>query len=271
MARPGQSAARRRVTRMRLVLPVRFRVLNALVLREMTTRYGKSHLGYIWAILEPIAYIAIFSALFGFMSRHPPLGQNFPVFFATGVLPFFFFRMIADSCSSAFANNRTLLTYPQVTLLDAILGRFILEFTTRVLVSVLTLYGLITYYSFDAIYALGPIMAAPLLLAGVGIGTGMINCVLFNLSGTYQRVYMLLSRPQVILSGVIFIPERLPAGEARELILLNPLVHMIAYFRTGFYPTYAADYINFPMMISFPIALIVIGMFLIRRFEGRLL
>ena len=108
-----------------------------------------------------------------------------------------------------------------------------------------------------------------LICGATGFGVGLINCILFNLSSSYQRFFMVVTRPLMILSGVIFIPERLPAS-GREIILWNPIVHMVAYFRTGFYPTYRADYINFPMMIGLPLVLIFIGLFLIRRFEGRL-
>lgn len=247
----------------------RARVLSALVLREMSTRYGKSHFGYIWAVVEPVTYVAIFSVLFSFLSRHPPLGQSFPVFFATGIMIFFFYRGVADMTSVAYANNRSLFTFPDVTLLDSVLARGFLEFVTRALVAVIVLTGVIWFADFDAIYDIRPLLFAPLICAATGLGIGMINCILFNLSASYQRAFSVIMRPQMILSGVIFIPERLPAG-GREIILWNPLVHMVAYFRTGFYPTYRADYINFEMMIGLPLALLIIGLLLIRRFEGRL-
>ncbi|MGB0412109.1 MAG: ABC transporter permease [Pikeienuella sp.] len=263
------AGGRFRPTRTNVTSGRRLRVLSALVLREMATRYGKSNLGYFWAVVEPVAYVAIFSVLFSYLSRHPPLGQSFPVFFATGVMVFFFYRGLADTCASAFSGNRALFSYPQVTLLDSILARAFLEFVTRSFVAMIVLVGVIHFAGFESIYAIGPILLAPLICGATGFGAGLINCVLFNLSNTYQRLYMVVTRPMMIISGVIFIPERLPA-QGREVILWNPLVHMVAYFRTGFYPTYRADYINFTMMIGLPLVLIVVGLFLIRRFEGRL-
>ena len=247
----------------------RFRVLGALILREMSTRYGKSHLGYFWAVVEPVAYVSIFTLLCGYLSRHPPIVQSFAVFFATGVMVYFFYRGVADTTALAYGQNRSLFTYPYVTLLDAVLARGVLEFATRALVALIVLVGVIWFADFDAIYDIRPLLAAPLICAATGLGVGMINCVLFNLSASYQRAFGVIMRPQMILSGVIFIPERLPES-GREIILWNPLVHMVAYFRTGFYSTYQADYINFPMMIGLPLVLLIVGLFLIRRFEGRL-
>ena len=37
------------------------RVLFALVMREMTTRFGRSSAGYLWALIEPAAFIALLS------------------------------------------------------------------------------------------------------------------------------------------------------------------------------------------------------------------
>ena len=47
------------------------RVILALMLREMTTRYGKSTGGYIWAFAEPLGMIAILSAVFSMAIRTP--------------------------------------------------------------------------------------------------------------------------------------------------------------------------------------------------------
>ena len=256
--KPAQTAVARRV-----------RVLGALVLREMSTRYGKSNLGYVWAVAEPVAYVAIFSVLFGYLSRHPPIGQSFAVFFATGIMIYFFYRGVADATAMAYSHNRSLFTYPHVTLLDSILARGFLEFATRALVALIVLTGVIWFADFDAIYDIRPLLAAPLICAATGLGVGMINCVLFNLSASYQRAFMVIMRPQMLLSGVIFIPERLPAS-GREIILWNPLVHMVAYFRTGFYPVYNAYTESIEYTWAWALVTLFIGLILIRRFAGRL-
>ena len=57
-----------------------FRAVMALVLREMTTTYGRSAGGYIWAFVQPIAGIALLTFIFTLIARTPPLGTNFPFF-----------------------------------------------------------------------------------------------------------------------------------------------------------------------------------------------
>ena len=68
-----------------------FRTIAALMLREMSTTYGQSAGGYIWAILKPVGMIVILSLVFSLMVRKPYLGTNFMLFYATGYLPYSFF------------------------------------------------------------------------------------------------------------------------------------------------------------------------------------
>ncbi|MCX7288621.1 MAG: hypothetical protein NTW20_13985 [Rhodobacterales bacterium] len=64
------------------------RSVVALMLREMSTTYGRSPGGYLWVILEPVGGIALLSLVltFGLRVKSPGLGINFPLFYATGVL-----------------------------------------------------------------------------------------------------------------------------------------------------------------------------------------
>ena len=68
-------------------LLVQTRVIGALVLREMRVRYGRSQLGYIWAILEPAAYVAAMTTMFSYLNQPPPFGASMPLFFALGIIP----------------------------------------------------------------------------------------------------------------------------------------------------------------------------------------
>ena len=63
------------------------RVLFALVVREMSTKFGRSWGGYIWAIAEPLGGILLLTIAFSFAFRKPPLGSNFALFYATASSP----------------------------------------------------------------------------------------------------------------------------------------------------------------------------------------
>lgn len=248
----------------------RSRVFLAMILREMTTRYGRSAGGYIWAVLEPVASVALFSIIFSQLTRDPALGRSFPLFFATGVVTFIFYRDIADSVSGAFAFNKPLFTYPHITILDAVLARFTLQFLTQVFVAVIVFGGVFAIEGIRPQVDLVPILIAFAIAGGLGLAVGTLNCTLFAFFPTWQRVFNVFNRPLFIVSGIFFTPEMLPP-DIRYVLLFNPLVHIIGLTRRGFYSTYGADYISWPLIICAPLIILVVGLILLRRHQGQML
>lgn len=118
------------------------RTVFALILREMSTTYGRSPGGYIWAIAEPVAGTALLAFAFSVAFKSPPLGTNFALFYATGLLPFMIYTDIANKVAESIRFSRQLLFYPKVTFMDAILARFILNFTVQIIVATLIFVGL---------------------------------------------------------------------------------------------------------------------------------
>ncbi|MEX2519009.1 MAG: sugar ABC transporter permease, partial [Paracoccaceae bacterium] len=163
---------------------VNIRVIIAMMMREMSTRYGRSAGGYIWAIIEPAGMIAVMSVAFSFAMRSPALGGSFPLFFATGYLAFQFYSELSQFSSSAVLMNKPLLTYPRVTPIDAILARFLLQFMTLCVASAVILAGIIIIEDIHTIYNFMEIIKAIILASLLGLGFGATNTVIFSFAPT---------------------------------------------------------------------------------------
>ena len=74
------------------------RVLFALVLRELSASDSRASLGFLWLIIEPVAAMVLLTVIMSLLTRTPPLGTNFPLFYVTGLLPF---RCIRRSAPNA--------------------------------------------------------------------------------------------------------------------------------------------------------------------------
>ena len=107
------------------------RTILALILREMSTSYGRSPGGYLWAILEPALAIGVMVAIFSTGFRSPRLGTNFPIFYASGFLVYFCFSNPSIRVSQAVNFSKQLLAYPRVTFIDTIIARFLLSALTH--------------------------------------------------------------------------------------------------------------------------------------------
>lgn len=245
-----------------------FAIVFALIVREMTTRYGNKFGGYMWAVLDPVLTIAILTTVFSAIARTPPLGRSFTLFFATGYAVFYMYRSTSDQVSSAVEANRALLNYPVVGPYDAIIGRVILQVVTLFVVNML-LFGVLYYVTPFEKIDLKPILVASVIAIVLGAGVGAANVVWFHLSSTYQQVWGIINRPAFIVSGVFFLPETIP-HPFREMLLWNPVAHLVGLFRTGFYPTYRASYVNMPYVVGLAIFSIVFGLFLVWLFDAKL-
>lgn len=246
------------------------RAISALVLREMATTHGRSPGGYLWAVLEPAAGIALLSLLFSTGFRNPPIGISFPIFYASGMLPFVFFTDVQHKVATALIYSRQLLAYPTVTFMDAILARFIINTMTQIMVGYFILTGCIVLFDNRATPNLQVIFSAYALTALLSIGVGVMNCYLFTRFNVLQRVWSILMRPMFILSCIIFLFETVPQPY-RDMLWYNPLVHVVGMMRRGFYSTYDATYVEPLYVAGIGLGGMALGLVLLRRYHRDLL
>jgi capsular polysaccharide transport system permease protein len=247
-----------------LRLPRTVRVIFALIMREMATTYGRSSLGYLWAVLEPIGGIAVLTIAFSVFLRSPPIGDSFALFYASGFLPFSVWARIQGNIMMAIQANRALLFYPEVRYIDAIFARYLLALLTQSLVCIIVLGGIIVMdgvrVQVDLPIAVLSIVVASLL----GIGMGTLNSVLIHVIPSYLNVWSIATRPLFIASGVFFLFDTMPTW-AQNILWYNPLVHVVGMMRLGLYTTYDGAYVSVAYPLAVAAITMLIGLLLLRR------
>lgn len=246
------------------------RAIAALVLREMETSYGKSPGGYLWAVLEPVGGIAIMTVIFSLGFRHPSIGVNFPIFFATGMLPFMIFNAVSGKIASALNYSKALLTYPTVTFIDALVARLIMTMVTEIMVAYIVFIGILAIYETRTDPNILVIATTFLMAAAFGLGVGSVNCFLFTMFPVWQRVWSVLTRPLFLISCVFYVFDTIPQPY-RDYLWFNPVVHIVGYMRHGFYPSYDAPYVSLPYVFGVSMALFCIGLVFLRHYHRDLL
>lgn len=240
-------------------LRVQGRVISALILRETRSRYGNSKLGFFWALFEPFAHIVVFVAIFSSLGRAVPIGDNMGLFMLTGIVPYLLYSNIVTGVMGGLAANKPLLGYPQVMPLDIVISRVILESSTLLLVMLffigIALYFEVTVKIDDFLHILGA--AALIILLGTGVG--LINAAIIPHYPSYQSIYGALSRPLYFMSGIFFTMDFL-APELLEAIDFNPLMHLIEWFRVGFFPSFESDLYDPNYAIAACVSIFFIGL-----------
>jgi capsular polysaccharide transport system permease protein len=240
------------------------RAIGALMLREIGSSYGRSPGGYAWAIVEPVAGIAVLTYASAMMFSHPPIGRSFELFYATGMLPFLMFTMIANRVGTALLFSRPLLVYPAVTFADAILARFFVTLLTELLVFVLVIAGLVAIYDTGSDIHPAVIAQSLGLTAFFALAVGTANAYLFLRWHLWHVLWAVISRPLFVISGVFFLFGAVP-DPIRGYLWYNPIIHVIGLLRAGFYPTYSAAYASSLYVLFVSLVLFGAGMAALSR------
>lgn len=246
------------------------RTTLALMLREMATSYGRSPGGYIWAILEPVAAIALLSLVFSAAFQSPSLGRSFPLFYAVGFLPFLMFNDLVNKLASALRFSRPLLAYPAVTFADALIARFLLNLGTHIIVGLLVVGGILAFFETATILRPGPIALAVAMASVLAFGIGAFNCLMLSAFPVWDRLWQIVSRPLFVVSGIFFILEDVPQPY-RDWLWWNPLLHVTGEMRRGIYVTYEPAWVSPAYVFAAGLLPAVFALLLLRRHHSELL
>lgn len=258
-------------TDVKQALVVQFRVIHALMLRETKTRYGRHKLGYLWALFEPVLQVLVFVIMFTMGGHKTVSGMPLVLFILTGVTPFILFRNTMQQGMNAIDANRALLTFPQVKTFDLIVARALLEIATLIVVSVILLLGLAAMNISVKIENPLRVIAALMLLATTGFGLGMAFASLTPLFPSMNQIMQaVLGRPLFFTSGLFFTAEVIPEP-GRDLLLLNPILHMIEMLRSAFFYEFHSDYARPGYAVMTALVCVCAGLVMHRALHNRVL
>ena len=242
------------------------RTVVALCLREVTTSNGDTAGGYMWSVVSPVIGIIGLTFIFSAGFRTPPLGENFAIFYATGMLPFTMFRSVCGRVEHSIKASRNLLNFPRVTIFDVLISKFIMAVITQAAISVLVLSYIIYFYKPDTTFHIVQVLQSFSVAALLGFGVGVMNCAIKTKLPLWELVWNFVSRPLLLISGIMFLVETMPRPYS-EWLLWNPLVHITGQTRKSFYPSYAGDYVSPAYVLGMSLLVYAIGLALLIRYH----
>lgn len=246
------------------------RSIVALILREMGSTYGDSPGGYVWAIIQPIGMILMLAAGFSLIITTPSLGNSFLLFYATGFLTYDIYHQLMQVALGALKYSKAMLAYPRVIWLDAILARFFLNALTSLTVFCIVITGVLMFIETRSVISIQPIIIGLLICMLIGLGVGMVNCLLIGLFPIWKVIWKVLSRPLFLASGVIFIYEDMPSA-VQDILWWNPILHASGLVRSGFYPNYHANYVSLVFCFGSALILIAFGLLMLWKNYAKIL
>lgn len=269
--------ARKRSLTQRLIILTRYRgLIYNLVMRDLKARYKNSVLGFLWSLLNPLAMMIVFSAVFTFMipSHDIPL---YPVFILCGLLSWNYFSAGVMASVNSVVGNAGLVKkvyFPlEVLPITAVLSQLV-NFLLALVVLFVVL--IVLQGKFSPWLWMLPIVI--LIQTSFIIGLGFI---LSTLNVFYRDVAMIMD---VIILGWFFLTpvfypldilprEYLLFGISwdvhRLVYILNPMASIINTYRDILYwGVYTqADFFLRTTVTS--LAVLAVGYWFFTRYSGR--
>ena len=97
------------------------------------------------------------------------------------------------------------------------------------------------------------------LISLLAFGVGSVNAAVITVFPAWQRLYAILTRPLVLISGVMFDLEGLPTV-VRDVLAWNPVAHGVALFRVGYFYGYRGTFLDLTYLVSCGTLLTLLGL-----------
>jgi capsular polysaccharide transport system permease protein len=215
-------------------LRIQLRVIGALLMREIVTRYGRENLGFLWLFVEPMLFTLGVTALWAGAGIHHGLSLPIVAFAVTGYSSILLWRNCASRCSMAIPPNMGLLFHRNVRVFDLFITRIILEvagatMSFLVLSTVWILLGWMEPPS-DILR----VLMAWGFLAWFGAALALIVGGGTAHSEVVERIWHPTAYLLFPLSGAAYMVDWMPTG-FQKVVLLVPMVHGVEMLRDGFF------------------------------------
>jgi ABC-2 type transport system permease protein/capsular polysaccharide transport system permease protein len=240
------------------------RVIWALVLREMMTRFGRHNIGFLWLFVEPMLFTLGITTLWtATKSVH---GSNLPIvaFALTGYSSVLLWRNMPGRCIGALEPNLSLLYHRNVRPIDIYLSRLILEGAgaTMSFVFLALFFHFVGWLDFPENVL--QVAAAWCLLAWFGTALAIFLGALSEISETVEKLWHPAAYLLFPLSGAAFLVDVLPVA-AQKIVLMLPMVHGVEFLRHGFFGSKIVTHYDISYMIIINSVLTLVGLALTRK------
>lgn len=244
---------------LRDALVVQGRVIHALLLREIITRYGRHNIGFLWLFVEPMLFTLAVTFLWGALKLNHVSTLPITAFAVTGYSSVLLWRNMPGRLIGSIGPNLALMYHRQVKVIDVFSSRLLLEFMGAT----------ISFITLTAIFVTFDWMTWPEDLLKVTVGWLMLTwfgCGLALVLGAFAEEYEVIEKlwhpfAYIImpLSGAGFIVDSLPKA-GQEYILYLPMINAVEYLREGFFGSKMVAHYDMAYMTVTNLILTAVGL-----------
>lgn len=239
-------------------------LLISFTMRDIKIRYKQTVLGFLWAIIQPLFMMVIFTIIFGGFAKIPSDGIPYPLFSFAALLPWMLFSEGLTRSTMSMVANANIMTkvyFPRLIMpISGILSPlvdFVVSFS--ILILMMAYYGFVP--TINVVFLPLLILLALATSLGVGLWLSALNVKYRDFQYTLPFIIQLWMYASPVVYPASMIPEAL-----RPLYALNPMVGVIEGFRWALLGTEIPGPMIF-VSVCVVVVLLVSGLFYFRRME----
>jgi ABC-type polysaccharide/polyol phosphate export permease len=244
-------------------LAVQRRVIGALLMREIITRFGRHNLGVLWLVVEPMMFTVFVAALWTAVGHKAP-GLTIVGFAVTGYSSVLVWRNSVSHNVHAVHQNMNLLYHRNVHLYDVFIARVLVEVAgaTASFFILSVLFILTGFMPFPD--DLLTVAAAWFMLAWFGTALAILIGAGAAYSDVVGRVWHPFSYILFPLSGAAFMVDWVPQ-HLQQYILYLPMIHGVEMLRQGYFGPLVHGVYSMTYMAACNLVISLLGLALMRK------
>jgi lipopolysaccharide transport system permease protein len=239
-------------------------LLYSFVSRDLKVRYKQTALGFLWAIIQPLFLMVVFSLFFGRLAQIPSEGIPYPLFSFAALIPWTLFAEGLTRSTASVLHNASIMTkvyFPRLIMpISGILSPLV-DFT----IAFVILLFMMVYYGYVPTIAIVLLPLFILLALMTSLAVGLWLSAINVKYRDFQYTVPFLIQLWLFASPVIY-PSSLVPEQFQLLYALNPMVGVIEGFRwalLGTSPPGAMILVS----VGVVVLLLVGGLFYFKRME----
>ena len=200
-------------------------LLYFFVWRDIRVRYKQTVLGAAWAVIQPFAYMIVFSIFFGRLAEVPSDGLPYPIFTFCALLPWQLFVFGMAGSGHSLVAQRGLVTkvyFPRLFIPASSIIAGLVDFG----IAFLMLGGLMVYYGITPSFAMLTLPLFVLLTLATAMGTGLWLSALDVQYRDVRYVIPFLTQVWLFATPIAYSSTLLPE-KWRILYGLNPMAGVV--------------------------------------------
>ena len=239
--------------------------LKTSIKKEFRGKYKKSFLGVLWSFLNPLFQLAVYALVFPFILRNDV--NNYTIFLIVALMPWTFFNMtILQSAASVVANGGIIkkVYFPREILPISTATSNLINFLITEIIVLVAL--LISGEGIGPTIIFLPVIILMQYILQLGLA------FIFSAITVYVRdveyllnVFMML---MFYLSPIVYSADMIPSNFL-PLFKLNPMFHIIEFYRTILYYKQMPDMANIGIMFIMCMGVLIIGYLIFNKCKKR--